>query len=415
MGSKILPEFNIIWNENKAVLIDPKSKGCLGVSKKIAQNLENKSVQEKLYPIWKEQIEWRRKIDEKHNSINTVYFMVTRLCNINCKFCAINANQNIQLNKELKLSDIRKLVIPLLREISPHKLIITGGEPFVKDKIEKIITEIHGKVDCQIVLQSNGLALKEQVLIQIAPCIKEINFSTKHMFESYEREEQLRKNIKLSQNAGLKVLLSFIYDKKNRKDLFKLLDIAAEFDLKILVNYAAPVGRARENFCSLTEMDIIEMNLDIAEYILAHNYENKKLSGITDSIIQIRDSCGAYGKVMAIFPEGKIYMCQCLEDEKFCLGDIKNDSSEKIGRHLIEKLNQENIKKAFCVDYKENCGTCDYKYLCGGKCQISRRSTCHLLKEMIKYQLFYKEKKESKKEELEQYITFLKNLKQNLE
>ena len=164
MGSKILPEFNIIWNENKAVLIDPKSKVCLGVSKKIAQNLENKSVQEKLYPIWKEQIEWRRKIDEKHNSINTVYFMVTRLCNINCKFCAINANQNIQLNKELKLSDIRKLVIPLLREISPHKLIITGGEPFVKDKIEKIITEIHGKVDCQIVLQSNGLALKEQVL-----------------------------------------------------------------------------------------------------------------------------------------------------------------------------------------------------------------------------------------------------------
>ena len=72
MGSKILPEFNIIWNENKAVLIDPKSKVCLGVSKKIAQNLENKSVQEKLYPIWKEQIEWRRKIDEKHNSINTV-------------------------------------------------------------------------------------------------------------------------------------------------------------------------------------------------------------------------------------------------------------------------------------------------------------------------------------------------------
>lgn len=415
MENRILPEFAIIRNGDRAVLIDSKSKVCLGVSKKIAENLENKSVQAKLYPIWNEQAEWRRKIDEKHNFINTVYLMVTRSCNMDCKFCAINANHNLQLNNELKLSDIQEVVIPFLREMSPHKLIITGGEPFIKDEIEKIIAEIHGRINCQIVLQSNGLLLKEQVLSRVAPYINEINFSTKHMFESYEREEQLRKNIKLSQNIGVNVLLSFIYDKINRKALFKLLDIAAEFDLEILVNFVAPIGRAKDNFSFPTEMDIIGMNLDIAEYILAHNYENKKLSGITDRIIQIRDSCGAYGKVMAIFPEGEIYMCQCLEDENFCLGNIKNDSLKKVGRCLIEKLNQENIKKEFCVDYKENCSICDYKYLCAGKCPISRQSTCHLLKEMINYQLFYKEKKRSRKEELEQYITFLKNLKQNFE
>lgn len=410
MENKILPEFTIIWNENRAVLIDPKSKVCLGVSKKIAENLENKSVQEKLYPIWKEQVEWRRKIDAKHNSINTVYLMVTRLCNMNCEFCAINANHDLQLDKELKLSDIQEGVIPLLREISPHKLIITGGEPLIKDKIEEIIAEIYKNVDCPIVLQSNGLLLKEQHLTQIAPCIKEINFSTKHMFESREMEEQLRKNIKSSHNAGIKVLLSFIYDKTNKIDLFKLLDIAAEFDLEILINFVTPIGRAKENSCFLTEVDIIEMNLDIAEYILAHNYENKKLSGITDSIMQIRDSCGAYGKVMAIFPEGNIYMCQCLENENFCLGNVKNDSPEEIRKHLMEKLKQENIKKTFCVDYKSNCRKCDYKYFCAGKCPISTGDTCHLLKEMINYQLFYKRKTRSRREDLEQYVTFLRNL-----
>ena len=76
------------------------------------------------------------------------------------------------------------------------------------------------------------------------------------------------------------------------------------------------MGRAKENSEILSDMEHIDMNLKIAKYILKQGYENKKIGGAFYQRIQVRNSCGGYGKVMAIFPEGDIYMCQCMEQNQ---------------------------------------------------------------------------------------------------
>lgn len=381
----------------------------MGVSNKIANNLDKQEVKEFLYPIWKKQASIQQKIIQRHEKFNTVYLMITRKCNMNCDFCAINANHGMNLDAEINIDDIKKKIIPFLNECSPHKFIMTGGEPFVKDNILQIIEEIHKGTSIPIIVQSNGIAVNTSVIEKLKGKVKEIDFSTKHMFGEMGKADELISNIEICQQSGIDVVLSFIYEKSNKKELYEVIDIAAKYNTGLLVNIVAPVGRAREKVEFLTDLDKIQMNLDIAKYIYDHGYEEKALCGVIDSHLQVRNACGGYGKVLAIFPEGNIYMCQCLEDDTYRLGNVLYDEVETIENNLCDKMGERVIQKTFCVDDKDICNKCEYRYFCTGKCPTSLDKddyTCYFVKKMIDYQLFYK-KMGTPKKVLEEYITYM--------
>lgn len=409
MEKNNIPEFEKIIRNEKVVLVDPVSKVYLGVSNKIANNLDKQEVKEFLYPIWKKQASIQQKIIQRHEKFNTVYLMITRKCNMNCDFCAINANHGMNLDAEINIDDIKKKIIPFLNECSPHKFIMTGGEPFVKDNILQIIEEIHKGTSIPIIVQSNGIAVNTSVIEKLKGKVKEIDFSTKHMFGEMGKADELISNIEICQQSGIDVVLSFIYEKSNKKELYEVIDIAAKYNTGLLVNIVAPVGRAREKVEFLTDLDKIQMNLDIAKYIYDHGYEEKALCGVIDSHLQVRNACGGYGKVLAIFPEGNIYMCQCLEDDTYRLGNVLYDEVETIENNLCDKMGERVIQKTFCVDDKDICNKCEYRYFCTGKCQTSVDKddyTCYFVKKMIDYQLFYK-KMGTPKKVLEEYITYM--------
>ena len=409
MEKNNIPEFEKIIRNEKVVLVDPVSKVYLGVSNKIANNLDKQEVKEFLYPIWKKQASIQQKIIQRHEKFNTVYLMITRKCNMNCDFCAINANHGMNLDAEINIDDIKKKIIPFLHECSPHKFIMTGGEPFVKDNILQIIEEIHKGTSIPIIVQSNGIAVNTSVIEKLKGKVKEIDFSTKHMFGEMGKADELISNIEICQQSGIDVVLSFIYEKSNKKELYEVIDIAAKYNTGLLVNIVAPVGRAREKVEFLTDLDKIQMNLDIAKYIYDHGYEEKALCGVIDSHLQVRNACGGYGKVLAIFPEGNIYMCQCLEDDTYRLGNVLYDEVETIENNLCDKMGERVIQKTFCVDDKDICNKCEYRYFCTGKCPTSVDKddyTCYFVKKMIDYQLFYK-KMGTPKKVLEEYITYM--------
>ena len=167
------------------------------------------------------------------------------------------------------------------------------------------------------------------------------------------KADEFISNIEICQQSGIDVVLSFIYEKSNKKELYEVIDIAAKYNTGLLVNIVAPVGRAREKVEFLTDLDKIQMNLDIAKYIYDHGYEEKALCGVIDSHLQVRNACGGYGKVLAIFPEGNIYMCQCLEDDTYRLGNVLYDEVETIENNLCDKMGERVIQKTFCVDDKD--------------------------------------------------------------
>lgn len=418
MKKKKFTDFTIIWKDDKAALIDPVHKVCLGVSRAVAENLEDEKVIKKLYPIWKQQAELQNRIDKQHKKINTLYLMVTRKCNMDCEFCAMNANRNLRLQEEINIEDVTQKVIPFLKRINPHKIIITGGEPLIKEKIQSMIEEIRQEVDSFMILQSNGLILNGELLDSIEKHIDEIDFSTKHMLESDEGEQELKTHIRMVQERGIKVVLSFIYEIENKEQLHRAIDIAAEFNTELLINIVAPIGRAQEKSHQiLTDYEKIQMNLEIAEYIYKKNYIQEKLFHFMFKAVQVQDSCGAYGRVLAIYPEGDIYMCQCLENNKFKIGNVLSDDIDQLERAQAALLVKEDIKKSFCVDDKQMCKECSYRYLCGGKCPASQEESddqCGFTKKMIEYRLFFSNNQDKKKL-IEGYINYLVDMKKEYE
>lgn len=337
---------------------------------------------------------------------------------MNCDFCAISANDKLRPEKEFKLEDIQNKVIPFFQKNKPHKMILTGGEPLIKDQIVEIAKALRNGLTCSITLQSNGLAITEELTEQLKGYIDEIDFSTMHMFGTPEKEQQLINHIEMCQQAGIKVVLSFIYEKTNEVDLYRLIDIATKYDIDVLFNIVSSVGRAKENSEILTDMEHLDMNLKIAKYILKQGYENKKIGGAFYQRIQVRNSCGGYGKVMAIFPEGDIYMCQCMEQNQVRMGNILADEPQKILQELENLLKKDEIKRLFCAEHKEICKECDYRYICGGRCMASEEPydyRCIFLKAVLNYVLFHYDSKENRKKNLEIYIEYMSAVKRKWE
>ncbi len=404
-----LPEFAEIRYKDRVALIDPKNKVCLGVSRKIADNLESENVYNVLYPIWKEQVAFQKEVESLHEKINTAYLLVTQQCNMNCSFCAIEASSDGHFDQEITIEDIERKIVPFFQECCPHKVIVTGGEPLIKDSICEIIEVLHEGVKCPIVLQSNGLALQSDIVDRIKGKIAQIDFSTGHMFESERKEKMLREHIEICQDANINVVLSFMYENTtNREDLFKIIDIVAKYDTNLLIKFVTPVGRAKEHTVLLADLNKMEIYLDIAKYIYEKKYRGKLLSDIIGQRIQVKSACGGYGKVMAIHPTGEIYMCQSLMKDDYKIGNILTDSPKAVVNLLEKKMQTEKIKRTFCVEYKENCVACEYKYLCAGKCaaySAGKGDECYLEKSMINYQLFCRNDS-SPEDNLKKYILF---------
>ena len=218
----------------------------------------------------------------------------------------------------------------------------------------------------------------------------------------------------MCQKAGIKVVLSFIYEKTNEEDLYKLIEIAAKYDTDVLFNIISPVGRAKDHSERLTDMEHIDMNLKIAKYIVEHGYENKKIGNGFYQRIQVRNSCGGYGKVMAIFPEGDIYMCQCMEKNQVRMGNILTDQPQKIMDALELLLKKDSIRQLFCVEHKEICKECDYRYICGGRCLASEDSfddRCIYTKAMLNYVLFHYNTQHDRKQNLQTFMKYMEQTK----
>ena len=66
--------------------------------------------------------------------IRSIYYSVTGKCNLNCEFCTMNSGPNVSTKNDFTLQEIQENLIPKLKQLSPRKVIITGGEPLVRKR-----------------------------------------------------------------------------------------------------------------------------------------------------------------------------------------------------------------------------------------------------------------------------------------
>lgn len=276
--------------------------------------------------------------------IDHVYLHVTQKCNLKCKYCYNKDNLNII--PELKTNEMIR-VISKLNDVGIRDIIITGGEPLLREDIIELCKYMK-TLDMSIEILTNGSLLYKRIEI-----LKYID----HMIISIDPGDDLEsQRIGLDRNIIYDALKELTSIEKQKISIRSVITKGAESLIGEMENFVT-----NELVCNFMYTPCLPNSI--------HDIKNlpdyDMILGFEKDCIYRPSRCGACYRVIAINSNGDIYPCQNLIIEDFLLTNILDDDwLNKIDISPITQnfrhVNVDNIKK---------CKKCDISYLCGGGCR----------------------------------------------
>jgi uncharacterized protein len=300
---------------------------------------------------------------------------------MNCKYCFAaggNHGKTGRMSKENMVKTMEFIFNNCFQE--NLNMVIVGGEPFLDFDIFKSIVR-YGRELSEIKSQkihfatiSNGINIDSKVaeyienekislIISLDSNIKEVNDflrPTRIGISSYqyivEHSELLidfdgmNVNVTITPyNLNLSEIAQFLFEKLNAKSIH-FAEVSSDVNEMLFTD--DQINRLMKEYDKLA--DIIIEKYKHKEYVRC--YPLTALDKIHNGIPVIKP-CSALNNRCAFSPDGKIYPCDVLMYEDYCIGNIENGFDEKRIREL-EKVNQDD---SWCYE-------CWARYLCGGEC-----------------------------------------------
>ncbi len=309
---------------------------------------------------------------KNNNWVDTIYFAVTQKCNLCCDFCAMNSNSSVDTNKEINIQTIKQK-LPALLDEQINKVVITGGEPFENLQLLKILESLTTYISKEkITLQTNGLLLDEHKISELKKYIGAIEISIENIVLNLSLKEQMKKILKLIKEQNIPLSLSYVVTENNMKYFNEALKLVEQYNTYFSYRIAEPLGKGIK---ILNKFDVenaykntLKVELEVLEFILKNKLWDYKLTETEKGFLLPSKVCGAYSAILAIQPDGFIYPCINIKNNKFRLGNMKTDSYEDVKKLLDFSNIRDKNKKYFHIEYKEKCKSCFYKYFCNGYC-----------------------------------------------
>lgn len=357
-------------------------------------------------------------LEEQENLMRSVYFAVTGSCNMCCSFCTMNSGPFVSREADMSLEEIRDNVLPKILEIKPEKLILTGGEPFVRPDMVEIIKLFGENIDTRrITLQTNGLLMTEDIVHEIASYIGAIEYSIEPLFENKNLLRKMIKIFEICRSEQIPLSFSFVAHDGTAAYLKEALDLCHEFGAYFSLRIVSMLGRAKENHASdriASEAVQETIYSEALRYVLEKKYYEDQITGIFLTTPQIRKSCGAFGNICAIHADGRVYMCENFKEDRYSFGNIRKDSVPELKGRLREKMNTESLRKEFVENRPKLCRKCKVNYFCTGPCsavcaenKVRGQDLCGMKKRLLEFNLFYHTQKKSKEENLKKLLLYL--------
>jgi MoaA/NifB/PqqE/SkfB family radical SAM enzyme len=165
---------------------------------------------------------------------------ITGVCNEKCRFCYQDLDGSVLSEEE---------IMDLVNDSNADAVEIGGGEPFLDNRIVRIIKEIREKgkrvhVSTNATLIPEGLLDLEQKAkdgIQLQASIHASNPALYEQITGRNLFDKVAKNVGTLRPHFSMLMTSAIYQ-DNLSDVPKLVDLAKELDLPLRVNLVFPVG-----------------------------------------------------------------------------------------------------------------------------------------------------------------------------
>lgn len=122
------------------------------------------NVIDNLKRLFNELLEIRYYVDEEkpHQENNlSVTFTLTNKCNLSCSHCALSSSP---LSQDILSTNDVKYPIDKIIDVNLNTLILTGGEPFIRNDILEIISYIRTNFKNKLVIMTNGMLIRKKFI-----------------------------------------------------------------------------------------------------------------------------------------------------------------------------------------------------------------------------------------------------------
>ncbi len=322
---------------------------------------------------------------------------LTSSCNLRCIHCYYNDTEYNDKN-ELSVIQAQGLVNDLVQNLGIIKIILTGGEPFLRPDIMDII-ETFKKNNVSVFIQTNGLLLNDEQINRLGEIFSpyldvvqiSLDASTEGTFEKVRKSKgfsSLVDTIRKLVSNNIKVSINCTVNNFNINEVTSLYDICRELGA---MDFAVSRLQAYNDMHKDIEPDDESLMLLAAELLckekkyqnagtflainlfsifdLVNNPKIEKILSLPMYKQRIEEmstpnycSCN-YNDRLNIQSDGRVYMCMEAICDRGYLGDVKSEPVSEIWkkRKKCELYNERLYKNLKCKD-------CSYKKLCKGGC-----------------------------------------------
>lgn len=297
----------------------------------------------------------------------------TLQCNLNCNHCYMDS-KSMKDKEELSTIEAKKVIDEISR-VSKPLLVLSGGEPLMRDDILDLAS--YGtERGLRVALGTNGTLIDDSLAKKIMDSgIRSVAISVDSSHPSIHDSfrgvdgawRSAIEGVKACTRNGIKVQFNTTVTSENYNDLDNIVNLAKSIDVKDLhLFFLVPTGRG-SNIQDITPFMYEKMIKDVLTKYSGDDINVKPTCAPQFMRIarQNNINTGRYSKgciaginYCRIYPNGDITPCPYLPIR---LGNIRENEFEHIWRTnpILKKLrNPEELKG--------KCGSCDYKAVCGG-------------------------------------------------
>ena len=324
-----------------------------------------------------------------------VVWDITYSCNLKCKHCYSNSGK--PLEDELSTDQIFS-VIDKIDKASIPVLAFSGGEPLIKNDIFKITKYAHNK-GIYVAIATNGTLITENkakemkksgvdfVQISLDGATPETHDTFRGINGIFEKTI---KGIKNCVKEDFFVNVAATMTNYNYQEIPQIIDLCKKLNVNWFMAYNfVPTGRGefiikndlkpsdREKLLKnlyqklINDKDInllstapqfsrvaLQMEFNENNKVIPTHFFNPNLSNKLVNLADFIGGCGCGRFYCAIRPNGNLDPCVFFP---YTLGNILNEDFDYFWKNNTVLKDLRNKDKL-----KNNCGKCDYRYVCGG-------------------------------------------------
>jgi len=322
-----------------------------------------------------------------HSSPMFAWFSLNDACNLNCKYCFadskyLNKDPNSHISDFLSTKDV-KTIIDNVANAGTKMIMFAGGEPTLRKDLPDLISYTSRFMD--VSMNTNGYLVTAPMARELALAgLSQVKISVDGLQKNHDwnrGEGSFEKAIASAmffKEAGVeKVMLIMTLSSQNYSDLMPLLEKTMAMGIDFTMVEFLPIGRAssEKSWClNKEQLKNAQRSLFEAQskygwmrvafenrYIVSEDLLCKSISVDKFRPCGFYDFCvgcisGIYSYI--ITPKGTVAAGDILTLE---CGDLRKEDLSKIWKEadLFKMLkDRENLEG--------KCGSCIYKYVCGG-------------------------------------------------